>query len=134
MTRFEQFVIYGLASIVAEQNGYAVEEILQRWNEGVDRLWPSTVKTKDGADADVEEVYKAYPTRDPNNGNRPTGKGQKDKATIKRLLTSGEYTKDQLLTLIKREVEMRMESGAYLRNLGTFLNNPPDLEDEDLFR
>ena len=134
MTTFEKFIMYGLASINAEQNGLAVGEVLSKWMEGVEEIWPSTSKTKRGEDADVLEIYDAYPTRDPNNGNRPTGKGQKDKATIKRLLTSGEYTKDQLLTLIKREVEMRMESGAYLRNLGTFLNNPPDLEDEDLFR
>lgn len=132
MTRFEQFVIYGLATIVAEQNGYAVEEVLLKWKDDVDRIWPSTAKAKRGADADVEEVYQAYPTRDANNGNRPTGKGQKDKSTIKRLLTSGDYTKDQLLTIIKREVESREETGAYLRNFSTFLNNLPDLEEEEL--
>lgn len=132
MTRFEQFVIYGLATIVAEQNGYAVEEILLKWKDDVDRIWPATAKAKQGADADVEEVYQAYPTRDPNNGNRPTGKGQKDKATIKRLITSGEYTKDQLLTLIRQEVKSRTETGAYLRNFSTLLNNLPDPEDEEL--
>lgn len=132
MTRFEQFVIYGLASIQAESNGYAVEEVLQKWADGVNAIWPQTAKGKEGADADVEEIYQAYPTRDINNGNRPTSKGQKDKATIKRLLTNGEYTKDQLLTLIKREVESREETGAYLRNFSTFLNNLPDLEEEEL--
>ena len=129
MTQFEQFVIYGLASIMAEQNGYAVEEILLKWKDDVERLWPSTAKRKQGADSDVEEIYAAYPTKDPNNGNRPTSKGQKDKNTIKRLLANGEYTKDQLLTLIKSEVEGRMETGAYLRNFSTFLNNLPDLEE-----
>ena len=134
MTRFEQYVIYGLASIVAEQNGYAVEEVLLKWKDDVERLWPATAKGKQGADSDVEEIYQAYPSRDPNNGNRPTGKGQKDKATIKRLLTNGEYTKDQLLTIIRLEVKSREETGAYLRNFSTFLNNLPDFEDEELFQ
>lgn len=133
MTQFEQLIIYGLASIQAEQSGYAVTEVLQQWMDGAKALWPATAKTRNGGDADVEEVYQAYPTTDPNNGGRPTGKGQKDKATIKRLLANGEYTKDQLLLIIKREVESREESGAYLRNFSTFLNNLPDLDEGGLF-
>lgn len=133
MTQFEQLLIYGLASIRSEQSGYAVAEVLQQWVDGAKALWPATAKTKKGGDADVEEVYQAYPTTDPNNGNRPTGKGQKDKATIKRLIANGEYTKDQLLTIIKKEVESRGESGAYLRNFSTFLNNLPDIDEGDLF-
>ena len=125
MTQFEQLIIYGLASIQAEQSGYAVAEVLQQWMDGAKALWPATAKTRNGGDADVEEIYQAYPTT--------TGKGQKDKATIKRLLANGEYTKDQLLHIIKREVKSREESGAYLRNFSTFLNNLPDPDEGGLF-
>ena len=126
--------MYGLASINAEQNGLAVGEILNKWMEGVETIWPSATKTKRGEDADVLEIYDEYPTRDANNGNRPTGKGQRDKATIKRLLDEGKYSKDELLQIIRQEVKTRTETGAFLRNFSTLLNNLPDIEDEDLFR
>lgn len=131
MTQFERFVILGLASIHAEQTGYAVEEVLGKWVETANTLWPET-KSKRSTDSDVEEIYASYPSKDPNNGGRPTGKGQKDKATIKSLLGEGGYSKDELLQLIKQEVTTRQETGAYLRNFSTFLHNLPDLEDGTL--
>lgn len=133
MTNFEKFIMYGLAAINAEQNGLAVGEVLSKWMEGMETIWPSTAKTKKGEDADVLEIYDEYPSRDPNNGNRPTGKGQRDKSTIKRLLDDGKYTKDELLQIIRQEVKTRTETGAFLRNFSTLLNNLPDIEDEDLF-
>jgi hypothetical protein len=131
MTTFERFVILGLASIHSEQNGLAVEEVLAKWIETAEVMWPET-KTKRSSSADVEEIYAAYPSKDANNGGRPLGKGQKDKATIKALLTEGGYSKDELLQLIKQEVTARQDTGAYLRNFSTFLHNLPDLEDGTL--
>ena len=133
MTQFEQLIIYGLASIQAEQSGYAVAEVLQQWMDGAKALWPATSKTRNGGDADVEEIYGCYPSRDPNNGNRPTGKGQKDRNTIKRLLAEGKYTKDELIQIITQEVKTRNETGSYLRNFSTLLANLPDIEEGDLF-
>lgn len=133
MTTFERFVILGLASIHSEQNGLAVEEVLTKWAETAERLWPET-KSKRSSSADVEEVYASYPSKDVNNGGRPLGKGQKDKQIIKSLLTDGGYSKDELLQLIKQEVTARQETGAYLRNFSTFLHNLPDLEDGEIFQ
>jgi len=133
MTQFEKVVLYGLATLYQEQTGLAIDEILADWQAQAESKWPTQKTITSDEDADVLEVYNAYPSRDANNGNRPTGKGQKDKQHIRNLLAKGKYTKEQLLALIRQEVDTREETGAYLRNFSTFLNNMPDLEEGDLF-
>ena len=72
---------------------------------------------------DVDEIYKAYPTRC-NKSNRSTSKSNKDKDKIKKLLKI--HDKNHILKVIALYVEDSKDS--YIKNFATFLNNFPDLE------
>lgn len=74
---------------------------------------------------DIDEIYKAYPSRCPIQ-NRSLGKSHKDKDKIKALLKHN--TKDELLKTIELYISDCKNTGAYVKNLTTFLNNLPDTE------
>lgn len=130
MTPTEKIILCGLLSLYREQTGVSEEEALREWTDRAATLWQQS--RSDTLEADIEEVYARYPTRDENNDGRPTSKGKKNKAQIRQLLTRGGHTKEELIALIDQEVESRAASGAFLRNFETFLHNLPDLEEEDL--
>lgn len=132
MTQFEKTLLYGLATIVSfrEDVAYTPEEILKYWMAKANRLWPRTTergeKAQEIPQEDIDEVYKAYPTKDPNNNNRRVGKSSKDKEKIRKLLENG-HTKDELLDLIRKT----KDDGHWLKDLSTFLNNLPDFGDTE---
>ena len=76
---------------------------------------------------DIEVIYRAYPTKDVRNNNRPTSKGEKSKRLIAKRLKEG-YTKDFILKAISNA----LESNSYLKDFNTFLNNLP-CKDDNLF-
>lgn len=77
---------------------------------------------------DILDIYRAYPSRDAANNNRRTGKSLSDKDLIRRRLNT--YTKEQIMAAIDNEVEEN-KHGKWLKNFSTFLNNLPDLQDEE---
>ena len=107
-----------------------VADILHRWDKKANELWPRTTekgeKAPDIPQEDIDEVYRAYPTRDPNNNNRRIAKSSKDKDKIRRLLENG-HTKEELLDLIQKT----KEDGRWLKDLSTWLNNLPDFTDTE---
>lgn len=128
MTQFEKLLILGIADIVSIARQTPAEEIIARWTEQANKTWPRM--TTEASDlpaipqADIDAIYAAYPTKDPNNDNRRVGKSAKDKDLIRRLLENG-HTKEELLDLIRQTVE----SGRWLKDLGTFLRNLPDFNE-----
>lgn len=81
--------------------------------------------------ASAEKVYAEYPTKCVVSG-RPTGKSRKkDIVTIKRLLKRGDYTEEQLISIIRRYVDECRQHQSYTKNFSTFLNNIPDYEDPE---
>lgn len=74
---------------------------------------------------DIDEIYKAYPSRCPIQ-NRSLGKSHKDKDKIKALLKTN--SKEKLLKTIELYASDCKKTGAYMKNLATFLNNLPDTE------
>lgn len=79
------------------------------------------------AKSDIEEVYKAYPTRCVVRGSS-NGKSAKDKEKIKRLLK--EHTKEELIKTIRQYTKECEQGNVYMKNFSTFLNNLPDYEEE----
>lgn len=77
---------------------------------------------------DVDEVYKAYPTKCIITG-RSSGKSSKDKERIKRLLRKN--TKEKLVSTVEKYLEDCKENKVYMKNFSTFLNNLPDYPDEE---
>ena len=77
---------------------------------------------------DVLAIYAAYPARDPSNQNRSLCKCAKDKQRIRLLLRM--YTKEELLQAIESEIKENIDTGKWLKNFSTFLNNIPDLGGE----
>ena len=86
---------------------------------------PGTV----GADLElaVKHVYDAYPSKCIITG-RITGKSSKDKDKIATLLkTNSEH---KLIDIINRYVEDCKAHNCYIKNFSTFLNNLPELPEE----
>ena len=76
----------------------------------------------------VDAVYKAYPAKCLVSG-RTLAKGQKDKNKISALLSSGKYTTEDLILIIKNYISQCVLDNTYMKNFQTFLNNLPELED-----
>lgn len=74
---------------------------------------------------EIETLYKLYPSKCPI-ANRSTGKSTKDKQTIKRLLSTVEYS--VLRETIELYLKSCLDSRCYVKNFKTFLNNLPDLD------
>lgn len=72
---------------------------------------------------DIEEVYKAYPTKCVSN-QRVLGKSSKDKSKINSLLEK--YSKDDLLKITEEYISDCRSNDIYMKNYSTFLNNIPD--------
>lgn len=79
------------------------------------------------SEEDIDEIYRAYPTKDVRNNNRPTSKGEKSRKLIAKKLREG-YTKDFILKAISNV----LASNSYLKDFNTFLNNLP-CKDDNLF-
>lgn len=132
MTQFEKTLLYGLANLAAIQANSVLdpEQIVKYWETKANELWPRTTekgeKVPEIPQADIDEVYRAYPTHDPNNNDRRVAKSSKDKEKIRRLLENG-HSKEELLDLIAKT----KEDGRWLKDLSTFLNNLPDFGDGD---
>lgn len=84
-------------------------------------------------EADINEIYVAYPTRDDRRG-ASTGKCEKCRVKIKQLLTrkSKPLTKEHILTAMQHYLSDCTASGAYIKNFQTFLNNIPDVVSTEL--
>ena len=76
------------------------------------------------SDADINEVYAAYPAKDVRNNNRVTGKGQKSKEIIRKRMLEG-WTKEELIEAI----QMYLDGNSYLPNFNSLLNNLPCKEE-----
>lgn len=85
----------------------------------------STPFTPKVSEADVAEIYAAYPTTDVRNNRRNLGKGTKSKELIRKRLAEG-WTKQDIMDAI----EMYTNGSGYLPNFNSFLNNLPCKEDE----
>lgn len=129
MTTYEKVLLYALAESVAKKEKTDVKSVVNRWKDGANALWPRTTERGEIApeipQEDIDAIYLAYPTKDPNNSNRRVGKTSSDKDRIRRLLENG-HTKEELLDLIQRTIE----EGHWLKDLGTWLRNLPDFSDE----
>lgn len=79
----------------------------------------------------AERLYERYPTKCFVSG-RSTGKSRKkDLATLSRLLKKGEYTEEQLASIIDRYISDCRQHSSYIKNFSTFLNNIPDYDNTD---
>lgn len=130
MTQFEKTLLFALADIAASQfsQNHTPEQIINYWMARANKLWPRTTEKGEKAPTipqeDIDSVYRAYPTKDPNNNDRRIAKSAKDKEKIRRLLENG-HTKEELLDLIQKT----KEDGRWLKDFSTWLNNLPDFSD-----
>ena len=111
---------YLLLRLVADTLQTGEEELYQEYQE----QRPKTRTGTEIREKDVDEIYNAYPTSDPINGNRSTGKSLKDRGRIRALLSK--YPKKYILDAINNEIEEN-KKGKWFRNFSTFLNNLPDI-------
>lgn len=132
MISFERLIAYGLIATYAKMTNKTPKQVLDEWIDGANILLPSTsARTKcEITDADVNEIYAAYPTRDGQNGNRPLSKGAKSKRMIRSILERGDVTKEDFLKVIQQEVDANKKDGKWLKDFNTFLNNLPELQEE----
>jgi hypothetical protein len=72
----------------------------------------------------INNIYSVYPSKCPIKGNS-TGKGQKDKDKIKKLLSS--ISEDKLIKTIEWYIADCKQSKTYIKNFSTFLNNIPEV-------
>lgn len=70
----------------------------------------------------VERMYVMYPAKCPQR-NKSTGKSDKDRGRIKKLLKK--YTMEQIELVFRYEIEQKYNK-SYMSNFSTFLNNFPD--------
>ena len=110
------FLLMKIASALCKKDAASI------WKE-YDEQRPKTAAKTEAPEEDVEEIYDAYPTRDPRNGNRSLGKCAKDKQRIRVLLR--QYTKEDILLAIESEIKENEDAGKWLKNFSTFLNNLP---------
>lgn len=112
-------------TIAAHLTGEKPDAIFKEYEKQRPKTAKPSVKVMDD---DVEEIYAAYPSRDPGNGNRSLGKSLKDRDRIRRLLSI--VPKEKILAAINTELEESHTTGKWLKNFSTFLNNLPDLSGE----
>lgn len=82
----------------------------------------SSKQTSESVDDFVKRMYALYPAKCPKRGSS-TGKCQKDKLRIKKLLET--YTMSQIEAVFNQEINEKYKTD-YLKNFSTFLNNFPD--------
>lgn len=119
------FLLMKIASALCKKDAASI------WKEYEEQLPKTSAKTE-VPEEDVEEIYAAYPTRDPRNGNRSLGKCAKDKQRIRALLRK--YSKEEILFAIESEIEENEDVGKWLKNFSTFLNNMPEVVSEDAIK
>lgn len=107
------------------------ERLTERLTEWIDKRLKS-IEDGDGnengnKDVDVDRVYSKYPTKCPIK-NRSTGKGKADKDKITRLFKT--HSADDLILTIDSYITDCKNSGAYMKNFSTFLNNLPEIKSE----
>lgn len=117
--------------ISGQGKGKTPEEIID-WAEEICKVKFKTervqsVREFEPSEEDIDEIYRAYPTKDVRNNNRPTSKGEKSRKLIAKKLREG-YTKDFILKAISNV----LASNSYLKDFNTFLNNLP-CKDDNLF-
>ena len=132
MDKYQAMMLYCLAGLVVKGTGEILENFLQDASDWADGIvtppkpkGPSTAKEtgkNEALEADIEEIYKAYPTRCEKRS-QSTGKCSKDKDRIRILLTKKGKTKEGILAAI----EQAISEGGYLKNFSTFLNNLPEV-------
>lgn len=120
---------YLLAKLIQLQTGETIEDII---NEATAFIQGQPLAIDQGGEIipDIEEIYRAYPTKDVVSG-RNLGKCAKDKLKIKSLLKT--RTKDSMIRIIKRYISECEANETYMKNFGTFLNQFPDEEPETVF-
>lgn len=126
-------ITYLLACLVASRSQVSVDVLLHNAKTFADGLPTSVNEGKTTTDLlpDIEEIYKAYPTKCPVSGSA-TGKCAKDKQRIKNLLKT--RSKESILAAIKTYLDDCTANNRYIKNFSTLLNNLPDEgSDEDLF-
>jgi len=77
----------------------------------------------------IQRVYSAYPNKCPIK-NTSTGKCQKSKFKIQALLKT--HTVDELVSMIEAYKTECISAKRYIKNFDTFLNNLPDLSEQEL--
>lgn len=88
----------------------------------------SNIDKEEDIDKDniIEEIYKEYPSKCPIKGSS-TGKTKKNKDKIRQLLK--DHSPDELKKIITWYISDCKKSNTFIKNLGTFLNNLPDIEE-----
>ena len=81
----------------------------------------------------AKRVYAAYPSKELPTNKYPKGrrvqKSSADIDKIKRLLKNGQYSEEQLISIIRRYTEEQDQ--VFIMNLKTFLNHIPDYSDDE---
>ena len=81
----------------------------------------------------AKRVYAAYPSKELPTNKYPNGrrvqKSAADIDKIKRLLKNGQYSEEQLISIIRRYTEEQEQ--VFIMNLKTFLNHIPDYSDDE---
>lgn len=133
--KIEKEILYGLASIYALLEHTEPLFVLKKWEDECKCALPDTPraqpKKQEITDADIDDVYALYPTRDAQNNNRSVTKGAKSKAKIRSILEKGDITKDVLISIVKQEVARNKNEGKWLKDFTAFLNDLPDLSKEE---
>ena len=80
-------------------------------------------------ETNIQRVYSAYPNKCPIK-NTSTGKCQKSKFKIQALLKT--HTVDELVSMIEAYKTECISAKRYIKNFDTFLNNLPDLSEQEL--
>lgn len=130
MERTLKEIAYLLAVLASNNTGDSPDTMLAKAANYADKCGvsaPIQVALQSPED-DIEIVYKAYPTKCPING-RSTGKCHKDKLSIGRILKT--HSRDELVTLINNYVADCVNTNSYIKNFATFLNQLPDVTEND---
>jgi len=90
-------------------------------------VWGNRYAKLNVSEEDIDEVYKAYPTKCVVRGTS-TGKSHKDKIKVKWMLSR--YPKIEIIETIKRYTLECFKYGTYMKNFRTFLECMPDYSNE----
>ncbi len=119
-------MLYLLARIVADQNNKEPMDVILEAGEfwkAVEERKPRAKRTPPVDQAAVDRIYALYPPKCPISG-RATGKGQKDKEKIGRLLAN--IPEEKLAATINQYLQDCLNGKSYIKNFSTFLNNIPE--------
>lgn len=107
----------------------SAEELLAWASQGLGTTNTEVKITDEKNEAEVADyLYSLYPSKCPNR-NCSTGKCSKDKLRIVRMLKSMSASRiEQAINLYVKECK---ENGSYMKNFSTFLNNIPDVQEEE---